>query len=259
MGRIYVITSGKGGVGKTTSVANLGAALAMRGKRTLLIDTDVGLRNLDIALGMEGGIVYDITDVAQEACDVKKAVLRHRDIENLYLLPAAQTKDKSFITEAQMKYLGERVRNEYDFVLIDCPAGIEQGFNNAIAPADGAIVVTNPELGAVRDADRVLGLLERTDIKETKLIINRLRPGLVRKGMMPDVEDVMNFLNVNLLGAVPEDEKITVAANTAELVVTDSKSQGGRAYRNMAARLCGERVELMNFKERRGFLKRLFE
>lgn len=259
MGQVFVVTSGKGGVGKTTSTANLGAALAIRGKRVLLIDTDMGLRNLDIALGMESGIVYDITDVAEGVCEAEKAVLRHREIENLYLLPAAQTKDKSFLTVAQMRFIGETVRDSYDFVLIDCPAGIEQGFENAIAAADGAIVVTNPELSAVRDADRVLGLLEQAELTDVRLIINRMRPSLIRKGLMPDVEDIMAYLSVDLLGAVPEDEAIVIAANTIDLVAQNPKSQAGKAYRNMAARLCGEKVELMKFKEKKGFFKKLFE
>lgn len=246
-------------MGKTTSTANLGAALAMRKKRVLLIDTDMGLRNLDIALGMESGIVYDITDVAEGVCSAEKAVLRHRRLENLFLLPAAQTKDKSFLTAAQMKYIGECVRDSYDFVLIDCPAGIEQGFENALAAADSAIVVTNPELSAVRDADRVLGILEETELTDVRLIINRMRPSLIKKGLMPDVEDVMAYLSVDLLGAVPEDEAVVVAANTIDLVAENLKSPAGKAYRNMAARLLGEKVPLIKFKEKKSFFKKLFE
>lgn len=258
MGQIFVVTSGKGGVGKTTVTANLGAALAMRGKRTLLIDTDIGLRNLDIAMGMENGIVYDLVDVVEEVCDVKKAVLRHRSIDNLYLLPAAQTKDKSFVTAAQMRNLTDKIRPEYDFILIDCPAGIEQGFENAVAGADGAIIVTVPELSGIRDADRILGLLEKEEMTDLRLIINRMRPSLIRKGLMPDIEDVMNYLSINLLGAVPEDERIVIAANTIDLVASDPKSEAGTAFRNMAARLCGEKAELMNFKEKKSLWKRLW-
>lgn len=259
MGQVYVITSGKGGVGKTTAAANLGAALAMRGRRVLLIDSDLGLRNLDIALGMESGIVYDLVDVVEENCDAKKAVLRHRSIDNLYLMPAAQTKDKTFVTAAQMRHLTKKLRPEYDFIFIDCPAGIEQGFENAIAGADGAIIVTIPELSGIRDADRVLALLEKEEMTDLRLIINRLRPSLVRRGLMPDVEDVMNYLSIDLLGAVPEDEKIVIAANTIDLVATDPGSDAGRAYRNMAARLCGEKVELINFKERKSLWQRLIK
>ncbi|MGN1097262.1 MAG: septum site-determining protein MinD [Clostridia bacterium] len=259
MGKVTVVTSGKGGVGKTTTTANLGAALAMRGKRVLLIDTDIGLRNLDIAMGMESGIVYDLVDVVNEVCDFKKAVLRHRDIEGLYLLPAAQTKDKSAVTRAQIKNLLRKLRPEYDFILIDCPAGIEQGFENAVAGADSAIVVTVPELSGIRDADRVIGLLEKQELTDMTLVINRMRPALIKKGLMPDVEDVLSYLSINLLGAVPEDEKIVIAANTIDLVAPDLKSEAGRAYRNMAARLCGEKVDLINFKEKKGFLRRLFE
>ncbi len=257
MGKIYVVTSGKGGVGKTTTTANLGAALALRGKRVLLIDTDIGLRNLDIAMGMESGIVYDLTDVVEEVCDFKKAVLRHREIDNLYLLPAAQTKDKTAVTAVQMRILAEKIRPEYDFILTDCPAGIEQGFANAVAAADGAIIVTVPELSGIRDADRVLALLEKEEITDLYLVINRLRPHLVRKGLMPDVEDVMSYLSINLLGAVPEDERIVIAANTISLAATDKKSRAGKAFRNMAARLSGEKVELIKFKEKPSLWKRL--
>lgn len=257
MGKVYVVTSGKGGVGKTTTTANLGAALALRGKRTLLIDTDTGLRNLDIALGLDGGIVYDLVDVVSGVCEPQRAILRHRSIDGLFLIPAAQTKDKSYVTATQMRCLTEELGQDYDFVLIDCPAGIEQGFESAVAGADGAVIVTVPELSGIRDADRVLGLLEREEITEQLLVINRLRPSLVSRGLMPDVEDVMDYLSVNLLGAVPEDEKIVIAANTIDLVATDTKSEAGRAFRNMAARLCGEKVDLISFKEKKGFFKKL--
>ncbi len=259
MGHVIVVTSGKGGAGKTTATANLGYALAARGKKVLLIDGDIGLRNLDIALGMEGGIVYDLVDVVREDCDFHKAVLRCQQADGLYLLPTSQTGDKTSVTRTQMKALIKKVRSEFDFILIDCPAGIEQGFENAVAGADEAIIVTVPELSGIRDADRVAALLEKQELTNIKLIINRLRPGLIRKGLMPDVEDVMNYLSIDLLGAVPEDEKITIAANAAELAAADPRSDAGKAYRNMAARLCGERVELMNFKERKGFFKKLFE
>ncbi len=255
----FVVTSGKGGVGKTTVTANLGAALALRGKKVLLIDTDIGLRNLDIALGMENGIVYDLVDVVRESCEPKKAVLRHREIDGLYLLPAAQTKDKLAVTATQMRNLTEKLSPEYDFILIDCPAGIEQGFENAVAGADAAIVVTVPELSGIRDADRILGLLEKLELTDTRLVINRLRPSLVRKGLMPDIEDIMGFLSVDLLGAVPEDEEIVIAANTLRLAALNPASEAGKAFARMAARLCGEKAELMNFKEKNGIFKRLFK
>ncbi len=258
MASVIVITSGKGGVGKTTVTANLGAALAMRGKRVLLIDGDTGLRNLDIAMGMESGIVYDLVDVVREECDYKKALLRHRTIDGLYLLPTSQTRDKSAVTKTQMRTLLRRIRPEFDFILIDSPAGIEQGFENAIAGADEAIIVTIPELSGIRDADRVAALLEKQELTEQKLIINRMRPGLIRKGLQPDVETVLNYLSINLLGVVPEDEKIVIAANSIELVAADQRSRAGEAYRNMAARLCGEKVPLLNLKEKRNIFKRLF-
>ena len=255
MASVIVITSGKGGVGKTTATANLGAALAMRNKQVLLIDGDIGLRNLDIAMGMEGGIVYDLVDAVREECDFHKAILRHSSIDGLYLMPTSQTRDKAAVTKTQMKTLLQKLRPEFDFILIDCPAGIEQGFENAIAGADSAVIVTIPDLSCMRDADRVIALLEKQELTELKLIINRLRPGLIKKKLMPDVEDVLEYLSVDLLGAVPEDEKIIIAANSTTLVAADPQSQAGLAYRNMAARLCGEKVELIKFKEKKNIFK----
>ncbi len=259
MGRVLVVTGGKGGVGKTAAAANLGAALALRGKKVLLIDGDIGLRNLDIVMGLDGEIVYDLVDVVREDCDVNKALLRHGTVDGLYLLPASQTGDKSSVTKTQMKALLNRLRPDFDFIFIDCPAGIEQGFDAAVAGADEALIVTVPEIGCIRDADRVAALLEKHEITEIRLIINRLRPELIKKKLMPDIEDVMEYLSIDLLGAVPEDEKIVVAANSRELVAADPSSQAGKAYGNMAARLCGEKVELMNFKEKKGFFRRLFD
>lgn len=259
MALIIVITSGKGGVGKTTATANLGAALAMRGQKTLLIDGDTGLRNLDIAVGMESGIVYDLVDVVREECDYQKALLNHKSIEGLSILPTSQTREKADITKTQMRTLLRRIRPDFDFILIDCPAGIGQGFENAVAGADEAIIITTPELSCIRDADRIVALLEKRELTKMRLIINRLRPNLIKKGLMPGVEDVLNYLSVNLLGAVPEDEKVVVAANSDELVVTDSQSRAGLAFRNMAARLMGEEVPLIDFKERKNIFQRLFE
>lgn len=259
MATVIVITSGKGGVGKTTTTANLGAALAMKGQRTLLIDGDTGLRNLDIAMGMEDGIVYDLVDVVREECDYKKALLHHRTLQGLSMLPTSQTRDKTAVTKTQMRTLLRRIKPDFDFILIDCPAGIEQGFDNAVAGADEAIIVTTPELSCIRDADRVAALLEKRELTRMRLIINRLRPKLIRKGLMPGVEDVLNYLSINLLGAVPEDEKIVVAANSIELVAADDKSRAGLAFRNMAARLLGEEVPLIDFKERKNIFQRLFE
>lgn len=259
MGKATVITSGKGGAGKTATAANLGAALALRGKSVLLIDADTGLRNLDIALGLDGGIVYDLSDVVNGECDFKKAVLRHRSIDGLNLLPASQAGDKAAVTKTQMKNLLRGLRPEYDFIFIDCPAGIGQGFETACAGADSAIIVTTPEAGAVRNADRVIGLLEKQELTDMSLVINRMRPALIKKGLMPDTEDILNCLSVNLLGVVAEDEKIVIAANNFSLAAQDEKSDAGRAYRNMAARLCGEKVPLVNFKEKKSFFKKLFE
>ena len=208
MGEVIVITSGKGGVGKTTTTANVGAALALRGKKVVLVDTDIGLRNLDVVMGLENRIVYDIVDVVEGKCKLRQALIKDKRFTDLFLLPAAQTRDKSAVNEEQMRELTIRLREEFDYILIDCPAGIEQGFKNAIAGADRAIVVTNAEISSIRDADRIIGLLEASEIKNPELIINRLRPEMVRKGEMMDVEDILDLLSIDLIGVVPEDEYI---------------------------------------------------
>ena len=194
MGEVIVITSGKGGVGKTTTTANLGAALALRGKKVALVDTDIGLRNLDVVMGLENRIVYDIVDVVEGNCKLRQALIKDKRFADLFLLPAAQTRDKSAVDEKQMQSLVNQLKEEFDFILIDCPAGIEQGFKNAIAGADRAIVITNAEISSIRDADRIIGLLEASEIKNPELIINRLRPEMVKKGEMMDVEDILGLL-----------------------------------------------------------------
>ncbi len=257
MGSVIAVTSGKGGTGKTAVTANLGAALAQRGKKALLIDTDIGLRSLDLALGLDGEVVYDLTDVTEGSCDLAKAIVRHETLSGLYLLPASQTKDSGSVTATQLRCLTEAAAPDYDFVLIDCPSGVGPGFRAAAAAADEVIVVVLPEAAALRGADRTLGLLEREGVDKARLIINRLRPSLVRRGLMPDVEGVVSELSVDLLGAVPEDEALAIAANSLDLVILDTKSEAGRAFRNIAARLCGESVDLIDFKARRGLIKRL--
>ena len=199
MGEVIVITSGKGGVGKTTTTANLGASLAIAGKKVVLVDTDIGLRNLDVVMGLENRIVYDLVDVIEEKCKLRQALIKDKRFEELFLLPAAQTRDKTAINEEQMKELTEKLKEEFDYVLIDCPAGIEQGFKNAVAGADRAIVVTTAEISAIRDADRIIGLLESSEIKNPELIINRLRPNMVKKGEMMDVEDIVDLLSIDLI------------------------------------------------------------
>ncbi|WP_027717007.1 septum site-determining protein MinD [Desulfovirgula thermocuniculi] len=257
MGEVIVVTSGKGGVGKTTTTANLGAGLALMGRRVALVDADIGLRNLDVVLGLENRIVYDITDVTGGHCRLRQALIKDKRFEGLFLLPAAQTKDKTAVSPEQMKALCAELKEEFDFVIIDCPAGIEQGFKNAIAGAEKAIVVTTPEVAAVRDADRVIGLLEAAELRDPKLIINRIRPRMVRAGDMMSIEDIVDILAVDLLGVIPEDEMVVISTNRGEPIVQDEHSRSGQAYRNIARRILGEQVPLMNLDEG-GFLARLW-
>ena len=244
MGEVIVVTSGKGGVGKTTTTANLGAALALRGKKVVLIDTDIGLRNLDVVMGLENRIVYDIVDVVEEKCKLKQALIKDKRFKDLFLLPAAQTRDKSAVNEEQMKELTEKLKEEFDYIIIDCPAGIEQGFKNAIAGANRAIVVTTAEISAIRDADRIVGLLEASEIKNPELVVNRLRPAMVRKGEMMDVEDIVDLLSIDLIGVVPDDEYIITQTNKGEPVVSNHKAPSGKAYIEIARRILGENIEV---------------
>lgn len=244
MGEVIVVTSGKGGVGKTTTTANLGSALALRGKKVVLIDTDIGLRNLDVVMGLENRIVYDIVDVVEEKCKLKQALIKDKRFKDLFLLPAAQTRDKSAVNEEQMKELTERLKEEFDYIIIDCPAGIEQGFKNAIAGANRAIVVTTAEISAIRDADRIVGLLEASEIKNPELVVNRLRPAMVRKGEMMDVEDIVDLLSIDLIGVVPDDEYIITQTNKGEPVVSNHKAPSGKAYIEIARRILGENIEV---------------
>jgi septum site-determining protein MinD len=244
MGEVIVITSGKGGVGKTTTTANLGAALALRNKKVALVDTDIGLRNLDVVMGLENRIVYDIVDVVEEKCKLRQALIKDKRFNELFLLPAAQTRDKSAVNEEQMKELIGKLKEEFDYILIDCPAGIEQGFRNAIAGADRAIVVTTAEISAIRDADRIVGLLEASEIKNPELIINRIRPAMVKKGEMMDVEDIVDLLSIDLIGVVPDDEYIITQTNKGEPVVIKDKAPSGKAYTEIARRILGENVEV---------------
>ncbi len=258
MGKVYVITSGKGGVGKTTTVANIGTGLASLGHKVVLLDTDIGLRNLDVVMGLENRIVYDIVDAATGQCKLKQAMIKDKRFENMYLIPAAQTKDKNAVNEAQMRAICEELKEEFDFILIDCPAGIEQGFKNAIAGADAAIVVTNPEVSAVRDADRIIGLLEANGLNEPKLIINRMRANMVKQGDMMGVDDMLEILAVKLLGVVPEDDNIVISTNRGEPAVLDQKSNAGQAYRNIVNRILGQDVPIMQMEvEEDGFFAKL--
>src|SRR5438477_6102728 len=242
--RVITITSGKGGVGKTTTTANLGTALAMQGKKVAVVDSDIGLRNLDAILGLENRIVYDLVDVVEGQCHLRQALINDRRLPDLYLLHAAQTRDKNAINSIQMEQLCEQLRQDFDFVLIDSPAGIEQGFRNAIVGADEIIIVANPEMASVRDADRIIGLVEAANKPEPRLILNRLRPEMIRRGDMMDVADELEVLAVDLLGVVPEDEAIIVATNKGEPAVYDKRTRAGRAFLNAAQRIMGEDVPL---------------
>lgn len=257
MGEAIVITSGKGGVGKTTTTANIGAGLANSGKKVALIDADIGLRNLDVVMGLENRIVYDLVDVVEGFAKLKNALIKDKRFENLCLLPAAQTRDKTAVTPEQMKDLVQSMKEEFDYVLIDCPAGIEQGFKNAIAGADKALVVATPEVSSVRDADRIIGLLEAQEKHKPYLIINRLRPDMVRKGDMMDIDDMIEILAVELIGVVPEDEAIVVSTNRGEPAVLNPQSRAGEAYRNITRRLQGESVPFSKLEDDTGFLGRL--
>lgn len=256
MSEIIVITSGKGGVGKTTAVANIGFGLARMNKKVVVVDTDIGLRNLDVVLGLENRIVYNLIDVIEGNCRLKQALIRDKQLPGLYLLPSAQTKDKTAVTPQQMVKLTEELKDEFDYVLLDCPAGIEQGFKNAIAGADRAIVVTTPEVSAIRDADRIIGLLETNEIGDIRLIVNRLRLDMIMRGEMMSVEDVTDILAVPLLGAVPDDESVVISTNQGE-PLCGSQTQAGQAYYNICQRILGADVPLMDFQSGSGFLKRL--
>ena len=257
MGEVIVITSGKGGVGKTTTTANIGTGLAAQGKKVVLIDTDIGLRNLDVVMGLENRIVYDLVDVTQGNCRLKQALIKDKRFEGLFLLPAAQTKDKNAVSADDMKKLCEELREEFDYIIVDCPAGIEQGFKNAIAGADRAIVVTTPEVSAVRDADRIIGLLEANNLKRPKLVINRLRADMVKRGDMMNIDDMIDILAIELLGVVPEDEQIVISTNKGEPAVLDMNSQAGQAYRNITKRVMNQEVPLLNLDYENGIVKKL--
>ena len=255
--RVITITSGKGGVGKTTTTANIGTALALQGKRVAVVDSDIGLRNLDAILGLENRIVYDLVDVVEGQCRLRQALIKDKRLPDLYLLPAAQTRDKNAVNSVQMEQLCQQLRAEFDFVLIDSPAGIEQGFRNAIVGADEIIIVANPEMASVRDADRIIGLVEAAGKPEPRLIVNRLLSDLARRGDMMDVADVLEVLGVDLLGIVPEDEMIIVATNKGEPIVFEKRSRAGRAFLQAAQRIMGDEVPLDEVTEVPSLLERL--
>ena len=257
--RVIVVTSGKGGVGKTTSTANIAVALAKEGKKVVAVDTDIGLRNLDMVMGLESRVVYTFIDVIEKNCKLSQALVRDKRVENLFLLPAAQTRTKDAVSPDQMLELCEQLRPDFDFVLLDCPAGIEGGFKNAAAGADEALVVTTPEVPAVRDADRIIGMLESMGKSPIRLIINRFRPTMVQNNDMLSQEDILDVLSIKLLGIVPEDDSVIKATNRGEPLTFVQNSLAGRAYSNIAARILGRNVPLisMDAYDSRGFLERI--
>lgn len=257
MGEAIVVTSGKGGVGKTTTTANIGTALALLGKKVCMIDTDLGLRNLDVVMGLENRIIYDLVDVVEGRCRLAQAMIKDKRFDELYMLPAAQTKDKHAVSPENMKSIVQQLKPDYDYILIDCPAGIEQGFRNAVAGADRAIVVTTPENAAVRDADRVIGLLEAEKMSGPKLIINRIRMNMMKKGDMLDIDEVCSILAIDLLGIVPDDEYVIKAANSGEPTVMNPSSKAAIAYRNMARRILGDTVPLIQLDAKDGMFNKV--
>jgi septum site-determining protein MinD len=254
---VVTVTSGKGGVGKTTTTANLAVALASNGQKVVCIDGDIGLRNLDVVLGLENRIVYDLVDIVEGRCRLRQAMIRDKRLPELFLIPAAQTRDKSAVSPSDMVRLCDELRPEYDWVLIDSPAGIERGFRNAVAPADTVLVVTNPEISAVRDADRIIGLIEAEEKGPARLIINRLNPSLVKRGDMLNVEDVLELLAIQLIGIVPEDENVVMSTNRGQPVALEAKTRAGQAFQNIARRLRGEEVPFLNLEQKEDFFQRL--
>lgn len=260
MGEAIVITSGKGGVGKTTTSANLGTSLAILGKRVCLVDTDIGLRNLDVVMGLENRIIYDLVDVIDGRCKIHQALVKDKRFDDLlYLLPAAQTSDKTAVNPEQMKKLIGELKQDYDYVIIDCPAGIEQGFKNAIAGADKAVVVTTPETSAVRDADRIIGLIEKEEhIESPKLVINRIRNHMLKSGEMLDIDEITTHLSIDLLGIVADDDQVIKASNQGEPIALDPNNRASIAYRNIARRILGESVPLNPLEDQpKGFMAKL--
>lgn len=255
--KVITITSGKGGVGKTTTTANLGVALARLGKKVVVIDADIGLRNLDVVMGLENRIVYDLVDIIEGRCKLRQAMIKHKQFDELYLIPAAQTRDKTAVSPADMVQLIDKMRDEFDFILIDSPAGIERGFRNAVAAADEVLIVTNPEVSAVRDADRIIGLLEAEGKGPGQLILNRLKPDMVRKGEMLSADDVTDILAIKIIGIVPEDENVIPASNSGIPVTLNEGARAGIAFRNIARRLCGEKVPFMELDSNNGLLQRI--
>lgn len=255
--KVITITSGKGGVGKTTATANISAALASKGQKVACVDADIGLRNLDVVLGLENRIVYDLVDAVEGRCRLRQAMIRDKHIPGLFLIPSAQTRDKSAVSPSDMIRLCNELRPDMDWIIIDSPAGIERGFRNALAPSDLVIVVTNPEVSAVRDADRIIGIVEAEEKGPAKLLINRLNPKMVAENNMISAEDIIDLLAVELLGIIPEDKNVLISTNTGKPIALDENALAGRAYRNLAARIQGETIPFLDLNKQAGFFNRI--
>lgn len=258
MGKIIITASGKGGTGKTTTTANLGAALALRGHLTAVVDMDMGLRNLDIVLGLESDIVYDISDVIEGTCSLDEAIIRDRDFENLYFIPAPQTRGVSFIDDNSVQKVWEQIKSRFEYCVVDVPAGIDGGFLYAAMSADAAVIVTMPELTALRDADRAISVIEDMGVDDIRVVINRIRPDMIDRGIMINIDDCVDRLQVPVLGLVPDDEELIVSALRGELAILNPNAKSGTAFKNIAARLDGDSVPIMSFEEKRSFFKRFF-
>jgi len=254
---VVTVTSGKGGVGKTTATANLGVALAEADQRVVCIDADIGLRNLDVVMGLENRIVYDLVDIVEGRCKLRQAMIKDKRLGNLYLIPAAQTRDKTAVSPRDMVKLTDELRKDFDWVLIDSPAGIERGFRNALAPADIVLIVTNPEVSAVRDADRIIGMVEAEEKEPPRLILNRVKPEMVRRGEMLNTADVLDVLAIDLIGVVPEDDGVITASNQGLPVALNPRSKAGKAFREIAHRLMGEEIPLEALESPNGFIRRI--
>lgn len=262
MAKTIVITSGKGGVGKTTSTANIGTALALQGKKVCLIDMDIGLRNLDVVLGLENRIIYDVIDVIEGRAKVHQAIIKDKRFDDLlFLLPAAQHADKNSVSPEDMQMIIEELDEFYDYILVDSPAGIERGFENSIAAADAAIIITTPEISAIRDADRIVGILEQRDIEEPKLVINRIRREMIDSGDVMDVDEITHHLSLELLGIIYDDEEVVRTSNKGNPIVLDPDHVSSKGYRNIAQRILGVSVPLLMIEKeeaKRPFWKKLF-
>ncbi|MCP4360393.1 MAG: septum site-determining protein MinD [Chloroflexi bacterium] len=258
-GKVITVTSGKGGVGKTTVTANLAVALAIRGRKVVALDADIGLRNLDIVMGLENRIVYDLVDVVEGRCRLRQAMIKDKRQSELYLIPAAQTRDKMAVSPSDMVLVCDQLRQEMDYIIIDSPAGIERGFRNAIAATDQVLIVTNPEVSAVRDADRIIGMIEAEEKGPARLIVNRVKPDMVNRGQMLSIEDVIDILAIQLVGVIPEDEQILIGSNQGLPVAMNgvNGASASQSFRNIAGRLEGEEIPYMELKVRGGLLERL--